>query len=64
MTGFFVPNNTSVGKDFRIYQVKVRTIEKLTGLNFNPNLSRALADKMEAENGDWVMPSEKARRKN
>ena len=65
MTGFVVPNSTSLGKDFRNYQVKVREIEKLTGLNFNPNLARALADKMEAENGgDWIMPGEKTRRKN
>lgn len=61
MTGFIIPNNSSPGKNFRIYQVKVREIEKLTGLNFNPNLSRAMADKMEAVNGgDWPMPGDKA----
>jgi len=65
MTGFVVPNNSLLGKDFRIYQVKVREIEKLTGLDFNPNLSRALADKMEAANGgDWIMPGEKSRQRN
>lgn len=59
MTGFVIPNNSSPGKDFRIYQVKVREIERLTGLNFNPNLSRTLADKLEAINGgDWPMPGD------
>lgn len=62
MTGFVVPNNSLVGRSFGIYQVKVREIEKLTGLNFNPSLSRVLADKMEAVNGgDWVMPGDKSR---
>lgn len=62
MTGFVIPNTSSPGKNFRIYQVKVREIEKLTGLNFNPNLPRAIADKMEAVNGgDWPMPSYKPR---
>lgn len=60
MTGFVVPNNSTPGKNFRIYQVKVREIEKLTGLNFNPNLPRAMADKMEAvDGGDWPMPGDK-----
>lgn len=60
MTGFVIPNTSSPDKNYRVYQVKVREIEKLTGLNFNPNLSRALADKMEAVNGgDWPMPSDK-----
>lgn len=64
MTGFVIPNNATVGKNFRIYQVKVREIEKLTGLNFNPNLPRALADKMEAVNGgDWPMPGDKSQLK-
>lgn len=65
MTGFVIPNNSALGKDFRIYQVKVREVEKLTGLDFNPRLTRALADKMEAVNGgDWVMPSGKSHGRN
>lgn len=64
MTGFVIPNNAVVGKNFRIYQVKVREIEKLTGLNFNPNLPKALADKLEAVNGgDWPMPGDKTKLK-
>lgn len=60
MTGFVIPNTSAPNKNYRIYQVKVREIEKLTGLNFNPNLSRALADKMEAVNGgDWPTPDDK-----
>lgn len=60
MTGFVVPNNSSLGKNFRVYQVKVREIEKLTGMNFNPNLQRAIADKMEAvDGGDWLMPGDR-----
>ena len=62
MTGFVVPNSPDVDKDFRVYQVKIREIEKLTGLNFNPNLSRLEADKLEVlTGGDWVMPKNKIR---
>lgn len=61
MTGFVIPNSSSPGRKFRNYQVKVREIEKLTGLNFNPNLSRTMADKMEVVNGgDWPMPGDKS----
>lgn len=57
MTGFIVPNSNSVDKEFRVYQVKVREIERLTGLNFNPALSQADADRMEVvAGGDWIMP--------
>lgn len=38
MTGFVVPNSSNPGKDFRIYQVKVREVERLTGMNFNSQL--------------------------
>ncbi len=62
MTGFVVPNTASPGKDFRTYQVKVRDIEWLTGLNFNPKLPRALADKMEVLNsGNWPLPGDSKR---
>lgn len=63
MTGFIVPNTNNPGKDFRNYQVKVREIEKRTGLNFNSLLTSAEADKLEvATGGDWIMPG--ARYKN
>lgn len=59
MTGFVVPNTSSPSRDFRVYQVKVRDVERLTGLNFNPQLSRSLADRMEVLNsGDWPMPGD------
>lgn len=60
MTAFVVPNNSLIGQSFRIYQVKVREVEKLTGLNFNPDLPRNLADEMEAvKGGDWPMPGDR-----
>jgi endonuclease G len=60
MTGFVIPNNSSLGQNFRSYQVKVREIERLTGLNFNPDLPRKLADEMEAvQGGDWPMPNDR-----
>lgn len=60
MTGFVIPNTSSPGKNFRAYQVKVRDIEQLTGLNFNPVLPRALADKMEVLNsGNWPLPGDR-----
>lgn len=57
MTGFVIPNTPDVKSDFRLYQVKVREIEKLTGIDFNPNLPHAKADALETHNGgDWPMP--------
>jgi len=64
MTGFIVPNTNSPGKDFRNYQVKVREIEKRTGLDFNSLLTSAEADKLEVVNGgDWNMPNARSRNK-
>jgi DNA/RNA endonuclease G (NUC1) len=64
MTGFIVPNTNSLGKDFRIYQVKVREIEQRTGLNFNSTLLPAEADKLEVvTGGDWIMPSARSKNK-
>jgi len=63
MTGFVVPNSHSVDKEFRVYQVKVREIEKLTGLNFNPSLGQTEADRLEVTTGgDWLMPKGSLRR--
>jgi endonuclease G len=63
MTGFVVPNVTTVSKEFRVYQIKVREIEKLTGLDFNPQLKRSDADKLEAvDGGDWLMPKSRSNR--
>lgn len=62
MTGFVIPNISKPGKDFRAYQLKVREIEKLTGLNFNSRLSRADADMLEIQHGgDWIMPGSKSK---
>ena len=64
MTGFVVPNTNNPGKDFRNYQVKVREIEKLTGLNFNSTLSQAEADRLEVvTGGDWILPNSRAKNK-
>jgi endonuclease G len=62
MTGFVIPNNASPGKDFRSYQIKVREIERKTGLNFNTALSRSDADELEiVKGGDWIMPKSRAK---
>ena len=64
MTGFVVPNTNNPGKDFRTYQMKVREIEKLTGLNFNSSLTQSESDKLEATTGgDWIMPSARSKNK-
>lgn len=64
MTGFVVPNTSNPGNDFRMYQVKVREIEKLAGLNFNSSLSQSEADRMEvATGGDWLMPNSRTKHK-
>jgi endonuclease G len=55
MTAFVIPNENGLGDDPAPYQTSVRSVEKITGLNFNPDLSRANADKMELSS-DWIMP--------
>jgi endonuclease G len=56
MTGFVIPNIASLGRDFGEYQVSVRTIENLTGLDFNPKLNRSESDKLEAGGSNWLIP--------
>lgn len=56
MTAFMVPNGDSVSDDFTQYQTTVREIEKKTGINFNPKLTRSQADTMEVNGGDIIMP--------
>lgn len=64
MTGFVVPNTSTPGKDFRAYQVKVREIEKVSGLNFNSQLTQSEADRLEVTTGgDWIMPSSRGKHK-
>lgn len=64
MTGFVVPNTNNPGKDFRAYQVNVREIEKLSGLNFNSQLTQVEADRLEvATGGDWIMPRSRGKHK-
>jgi DNA/RNA endonuclease G (NUC1) len=59
-----VPNTNSPGKDFRNYQVKVREIEKCTGLDFNSALPSAEAAKLEVvTGGDWIMPGARSKNK-
>lgn len=56
MTAFIIPNNSHQGDDPARFQVSVRDVEKVTGLNFNPALSRADADRQEVGGGSWVIP--------
>lgn len=64
MTAFIIPNNDNVGEDYNPYQVTVREVEKVSGLNFNPSLSRSESDKLEVSGGDWIMPKPRKRNKN
>ncbi len=56
MTAFVIPNDDQRGEDPRLYQVSVREVERLTGLDFNPVLPRAEADRLEANGQAWVLP--------
>lgn len=56
MTAFIIPNRPDVGEDPARYQVRVRDVEHATGLDFNPILSRAEADRVEVAGGDWLIP--------
>ena len=56
MTAFLIPNNAQQGDDPARFQVSVRDVEKITGINFNPLLLRADADRQEVGGGDWVVP--------
>lgn len=55
-TAFLIPNKNGLGDDFSRYQVTIRSIEKVTGIDFNPELPRAEQDRLEVDGGDWVMP--------
>jgi endonuclease G len=56
MTAFVIPNDDQQGEDPRLYQVSVREVERLTGLDFNPVLPRAEADRLEVNGDAWVLP--------
>ena len=56
MTAFLIPNRHDQGADPARYQVTVRAVEKATGINFNPSLPRAEADRTEVGGGDWNIP--------
>lgn len=55
-TAFLVPNRDGLGDDYTRYQVTIRAVEKVTGIDFNPDLPRAEQDRLEVGGGDWVMP--------
>lgn len=61
MTAFIIPNRADVGDDPGRYQVNVREVERATGLNFNPNLGRADADRLEVGGGNWMLPRVRVR---
>lgn len=56
MTAFVIPNDDQCGEDLRLYQVSVREVERLTGLDFNPVLPRSEADRLEANGQAWLLP--------
>lgn len=64
MTAFIIKNDSAQGEDPARFQVTVRDVERATGLNFNPNLNRSEADRMEVGGGDWVIPKVRVRFKN
>lgn len=61
MTAFIIPNRGDVGDDPARFQVNVREVERVTGLNFNPNLARADADRLEVGGGNWMLPRVRVR---
>lgn len=61
MTAFIIPNRADVGDDPGRYQVNVREVEHATGLNFNPDLGRADADRFEVGGGNWMLPRVRVR---
>lgn len=65
-TAFLIPNKgeDEIGTDFTKYQISVRELEKSSGLNFDPDLSKQEADKLEVSGGDWIMPKIRIRFKN
>jgi endonuclease G len=61
MTAFVIPNDGQRGEDPRPYQLSVREVEKVTGLDFNPQLSRIEADSLEVNSTSWVLPQVRKR---
>jgi len=60
-TAFVIPNRPGLGDNPDRYQVTIRTVEKLTGINFNPLLPKAEQDRIELNGGDWLMPKVRVR---
>ena len=61
MTAFLIPNDGQRGEDPRPYQLSVRDVEKISGLDFNPQLSRSEADNLEVNSPSWVLPQVRKR---
>ena len=56
MTAFVIPNDGLQGEEPARFQMSVREVERVTGLDFNPDLSRSEADRLEANGVAWVLP--------
>jgi DNA/RNA endonuclease G (NUC1) len=56
MTAFVIPNDGLQGEEPSRFQLSVREVERVTGLDFNPDLSRSEADRLEANGVAWVLP--------
>ncbi len=56
MTAFVIPNDGLQGEEPSRFQLSVREVERVTGLDFNPDLSRSEADRLEANGDAWVLP--------
>ncbi len=54
MTAFFIPNDDLQGEEPARVQLSVREVERVTGLDFNPDLSPSEVDRLEANGGAWV----------
>ena len=54
MTAFVIPNDGLQGEEPARVQMSGREVERVTGLDFNPDLSRSEADRLEANGGAWV----------
>ena len=61
MTAFIIKNDSQQGDDPSKFQVPVRDVERATGINFNPSLSRADSDRIEVGGGNWIVPKVRVR---
>ena len=61
MTAFIIKNDSQQGDDPSKFQVPVRDVERATGINFNPSLSRGESDKLEVGGGNWIVPKVRVR---